>query len=175
MRLRIVRLRLTGMQIGRKCWIRRIRVPRNPWDITIDDEAALDDDVVLLTTGLRAAQPRLAIGASTYVNRFTTFDASERIELGCNCLVGPFCYITDHDHVHARGRPIRDQHLVGAPVLIGDEVWIGAGVIILKGVTIGHGAVIGAGSVVTRSVGSNAKVAGVPAREIGARVVPSAQ
>ncbi len=170
MRLRVARLRLLGMQIGRKCWIRRIRVPRNPWDIAIADEVALDDDVVLLTTGLRTEQPRLVIGAGTYVNRFTMLDASESIELGCRCLVGPFCYITDHDHAHAGERSVCDQNLVGAPVLIGDEVWIGAGVIILKGVNIGHGAVIGAGSVVTRSVPSYAKVAGIPAQPIGARV-----
>ena len=170
MRLRVARLRLTGAQIGRKCWIRRIRVPRNPWDIAIGDEVALDDDVVLLTTGLRTPQSRLTIGSGTYVNRFTMFDASERIELGRNCLVGPFCYITDHDHAHAEGRSIRDQLLVGAPVLVGDDVWIGAGVIILKGVSVGHGAVIGAGSVVTRSVAPYAKVAGVPAMAIGARV-----
>jgi maltose O-acetyltransferase len=173
MRLRIARLRFMGMKIGRECWIRCIRVPRNPWDIAIGDEVALDDDVVLLTTGLRAAHPRLTIHAGTYVNRFTMFDASERIELGRNCLVGPFCYITDHDHAHARERSISDQPLVGAPVIIGDEVWIGAGVTILKGVNIGYGAVIGAGSVVTRSVAPYAKAVGVPARAIGARVAAS--
>jgi acetyltransferase-like isoleucine patch superfamily enzyme len=175
MRLRIARLRLMGMKIGRKCWIRSISVPRNPWDVAIGDDVALDDEVVLLTTGLRAPQPRLVIGAGTYVNRFTMFDASERIELGLHCLVGPFCYITDHDHAHARGRSIRDQPLVSAPVLIGDEVWIGSGVIILKGVSIGDGAVIGAGSVVTRSVAPYAKVAGAPARVIGGRVAAAGQ
>src|SRR5215469_430102 len=97
-RLRILRLRLLGVCIGRKCWIQRIHVPRNPWDIVIDDMAALDDHVVLLTTGSRANAPRLVIGGGTYVNRFTMFDASESIEVGRNCLVGPFCYITDHDH-----------------------------------------------------------------------------
>jgi acetyltransferase-like isoleucine patch superfamily enzyme len=128
---------------------------------------ALDDDIVLLTTGRRIAHARLAIDSGTYVNRFTMFDASERIRLGRNCLVGPFCYITDHDHRHEAGKPIRDQELVGSPVVIGDNVWIGAGVIILKGVSVGRGAVIGAGSVVTRSVEAYAKVAGVPARAVG--------
>src|SRR5262249_16056516 len=58
-RLRIVRLRALGVRIGRKCWIRRIIVPRNPWDIMIDDRVALDDQVVLLTTGSRKNTPRL--------------------------------------------------------------------------------------------------------------------
>src|SRR5437879_4455166 len=95
-RLRILRLRALGVQIGSKCWIRRVRVPRNPWDIVIRDGAALDDDVVLLTTGERKSEPRIIVGAGTYVNRFTMFDASERIEIDSNCLIGPFCYITDH-------------------------------------------------------------------------------
>ena len=52
-RVRIARLRLLGVRIGRNCWIRRIHVPRNPWDIVIDDMVALDDEVVLLTSGQR--------------------------------------------------------------------------------------------------------------------------
>jgi acetyltransferase-like isoleucine patch superfamily enzyme len=149
--------------------MRRIRVPRNPWDIVIGDQVALDDDVVLLSTGLRTKLPRLTIGGGTYVNRFTMFDASNRIELGKRCLVGPFCYITDHDHARARELPTQDHSLIASPVYIGDDVWMGAGVIVLKGVHVGHGAVIGAGSVVTRSVAPYTKVAGVPAQPIGTR------
>src|SRR5215813_10476249 len=81
-RIRIARLRLLGMRIGRHCWIRRIHVPRNPWDIAIGDGAGLDEHVVLLTTGARRMQPRLVIGGATYINRFTMFDASETIEVG---------------------------------------------------------------------------------------------
>jgi acetyltransferase-like isoleucine patch superfamily enzyme len=168
-RLRIVRLRLLGVRIGQKCWIQRIHVPRNPWDIMIDDMVALDDQVVLLTTGSRANAPRLVIGSGTYVNRFTMFDASESIQVGCNCLVGPFCYITDHDHGIDTVSSVAEQPLVGSPVRIGSGVWIGAGAIILKGVTIGNGAVIGAGAIVTRHVRSDQKVVGVPARPIGSR------
>jgi acetyltransferase-like isoleucine patch superfamily enzyme len=165
-RLRVARLRALGVSIGAKCWIRRIRVPRNPWDIVIEDGVALDDDVVLLTTGERAPAPRLVIGAGTYVNRFTMFDASERIDLGRQCLVGPFCYITDHDHGVGDG-PVSHQPLVASQVRIGNNVWIGAHVVILKGVTIGNGAVVGAGAVVTRDVRAGETVAGIPAREIG--------
>jgi maltose O-acetyltransferase len=167
-RLRIVRLRLLGVRIGRRCWIRRIHVPRNPWDIVIADGVALDDYVVLLTTGSRGNAPRLVIDGGSYVNRFTMFDASESIEMGRNCLVGPFCYITDHDHGVDAARSI-----AGSPVRIGSRVWIGAGAIILKGVTIGNDAVIGAGAVVTRHVRSDEKVAGVPARTIGSRFLNS--
>ena len=169
MRFRILRLRLLGVRIGAKCWIRRIQVPRNPWDILIEDMVAIDDRAVLLTTGLRRSAPRLIIGAGTYINRFTMFDASEMIEVGQNCLIGPLCYITDHDHGTLPGAAMVGQPLVGSPVRIGDNVWIGAGAIIIKGVTIGNGAVIGAGAVVTHDVQAHGKVAGVPARLIGSR------
>src|SRR5262249_34689123 len=125
-RLRIVRLRMLGVQVGRKCWIRRITIPRNPWDILIADGVALDDNVVLLTTGSRGGAPKLEIGSGTYVNRFTMFDASEHIEVGRHCLIGPFCYITDHDHGSEQRGLIAEQPLVGRPVRIGDNVWVGA-------------------------------------------------
>ena len=136
----------------------------------ISDGVALDDYVVLLTTGSRGNAPRLVIEGGTYVNRFTMFDASESIEVGRNCLIGPFCYITDHDHGIDAASSIAEQPLVGSPVRIGSRVWIGAGAIILKGVTIGNGAVIGAGAVVTRHVNAGEKVAGLPARTIGSRI-----
>lgn len=167
-RIRIVRLRMYGADIGRKCWIRRIHVPRNPWDIVIDDMVALDDEVVLLTTGARSAKPRLEIGRSTYVNRFTMFDASVSISIGAECMIGPYCYITDHDHGADEAGPISAQALVEAPVRVGNNVWIGAHAVILKGVSIGDGAVIGAGAVVRTDVGPGERVAGVPARQIGA-------
>src|SRR5262249_53508115 len=134
-----------------------------------DDAVALDDEGVLLTTGARKAKPRLHIGSGTYVNRFTMFDASDSIQIGARCMIGPFCYITDHDHGFDKEWPISDQPLIEAPVRVGNNVWIGAHAIILKGVTIGDNAVIGAGAVVTRNVGSGERVAGVPGRAIAIR------
>jgi hypothetical protein len=68
MRLRIARPRLLGVCVGDRCWIRRIWEPRNPWDISIGNEAGLDNQVVLLTTGARKKAPRFLIGGSAYVN-----------------------------------------------------------------------------------------------------------
>lgn len=167
-RIRILRLGLLGVRFGSKCWIRRIHVPRNPWDVVIEDMVALDDEVVLLSTGVRSAAPRLVIGRSTYVNRFTMFDASLSIRIGAQCMIGPYCYITDHDHGASEDGPISAQALVEAPVNVGNNVWIGAHAVILKGVSIGDNAVIGAGAVVTTDVGPGERVAGVPARQIHA-------
>src|SRR5258708_5821890 len=116
MRLRVARLRLLGVRVGRRCWIRRIQVPRNPWDIVIGNNVALDDGVVLLTTGPRGKSARLMIGGGTYVNRFTMFDASESIVVGENCLIGPFCYLTDHDHGTKSTGLIAEQPLLSRAV-----------------------------------------------------------
>jgi acetyltransferase-like isoleucine patch superfamily enzyme len=96
-------------------------------------------------------------------------DASQQIEIGENCMIGPYCYIADHDHGGDPAVPMNQQPLVGKPARIERDVWLGAHVCVLKGVTIGDGAIVGAGAVVTRDVPLGAKMAGVPARDIRVR------
>lgn len=168
-RARRLWLQSRGVRMGRRCWIQAVRIPRNPWDICLEDEVALDDDVVLLTTGEKRESPRIRIGACSYVNRFTMFDASESIVVGARCMIGPHCYVTDHDHGTIAGVGIAGQPLRSSATRIGDDVWIGAGAIVLKGVSIGDGAVVGAGAVVIHDVPAGAIVAGVPASAVGNR------
>jgi len=167
MRFRIAWYRLLGARIDKRCWLRQIDLSRNPWDVLLEEQVALDLGVVLLTTGRRDPKgPRIVIRSHVYCNRYTMFDASERIEIGSGCMIGPYCYITDHDHGMAKGTRVQEQPLIGAPVTIGKDVWIGAGATILKGVTIGDGAIIAAGAVVTKNIAPNIIVGGVPAKPI---------
>ena len=55
--------RLRGVRMGRACWIQAIQIPRNPRDILLEEEVALDDGVVLLTTGEGRETPRIRIGS----------------------------------------------------------------------------------------------------------------
>jgi acetyltransferase-like isoleucine patch superfamily enzyme len=167
-RSRNVWFRALGVRLEGYVWLRRVSIPRNWSDITIEGPAALDEGVVLLCGGPPKAE-KLVIRQGAYINRFTMFDACESIEVGRNCMIGPHCYITDHDHGHAPGCLVSEQPLVSESVRIGDNVWIGAGAIVLKGVTIGSEAVIGAAAVVTGDVPAGAKFVGVPARQIAAR------
>lgn len=164
-RLRNVFYRILGVEITGYVWLRNVSIPRQWEDICLNGNVALDDGVTLLVSGA-PRKGKLTIQKDVYINRNTMFDISEGVEVGEDTMIGPFCYITDHDHGFGSGVIVKNQPLVGSPVVIGRNVWIGAGVIILKGVKIGNNAVIGAGAVVTKSVADGETVAGVPARSL---------
>lgn len=168
-RLRLRYYRLLGARLGKRCHLKRMSIPRNPWDIQIGDHTYVDDFTVLLATGPRTDRPRIIIGQYCGFNRFSLIDACVSIVISDFVRVGPNCYITDHDHGFRRGEVVCRQPMVSAPVFIGRDVWIGAGAAVLKGVTIGEGAVVAAGAVVTKDVPAWAIMGGVPARQIGAR------
>jgi acetyltransferase-like isoleucine patch superfamily enzyme len=160
-RARIAFYRASGMHIHGHVSLRAIEVRQRPQCITLEDGAGLDRGVVLLATSDRA---RIVIGPRTYINRHTMIDADELIEIGERAMIGPFCYITDHDHVVRAGVAPADGPLVSAPTRLGARCWIGAHVTILKGVTIGEGTVVGAGSVVTKSLPPSVIAVGNPAK-----------
>src|SRR5690606_13581425 len=168
-RLRAQSLRLRGLRLDGRVWLRAIEIPRHHRRIRLGDGAALDRGVTLLVSGDAGASFAIEVGARVYINRHTMIDACDSVRIGDDCMIGPFCYITDHDHSRgADGRPASGPALV-RPVRIGDRVWIGAHVSILKGVTIGDGAIVGAGSVVTRDVAPGSTVVGNPATLLPAK------
>ena len=170
-RCRVLWWRAMGMAIGSRCRLRAIDCPRHPWNIKLESHVGLDLGVTLLSSDDgRFASPHIHLGERVYVNRFTIFDAVKLIKVGPDCMLGPFCYLTDHDHQIEPDRPINRQELSPvAPVVLGTDVWLGAGVTVLKGVTIGDGAVVGAGSVVTKPLEAWSIAVGVPAKIVGYR------
>lgn len=160
--------RALGVRLTGYVWMRRISIPRQWSDITVEGSASLDDGVTLLCSGA-PRRDKLVIRAGTYVNRQTIFDAHEHVEIGRDCLIGPGCFITDANHGTADGVAPAKQPCQPQPTILEDEVWLGAKVTVLAGVRIGRGAVVGAGAVVTKNVEPFQIVAGVPAKVIGTR------
>ena len=156
-RFRRLLLALRGVRFEGRAWLRSVDVPRGHRQITLGDGVALDRSVTLLING----NGRIRIGAQTYVNRSAFLDAAADIEIGERCMIGPFCYITDHDHDPAAPQA---GALVCEPTKIGAGCWLGAHVSVLKGVAIGEGTVVGAGSVVTNSLPPRCVAVGNPAR-----------
>lgn len=72
----------------------------------------------------------------------------------------------DHDCILGAHAFISPAATLCGGVIIGEGSFIGAGAVILPSVTIGENCIIGAGAVVTRSIPSNQKVVGTPAKPI---------
>lgn len=101
------------------------------------------------------------------------------VEIGENCRVQMFAYIPDNVFIgnnvfigpsavftNDKYPPSGARWKVEKPTRVMDGAVIGGGAVILPNVVIHKGAKIAAGAVVTKDVGENMKVAGVPAREI---------
>jgi acetyltransferase-like isoleucine patch superfamily enzyme len=162
-RCRNYMFRALGCHLEGYVWMRRIKVPRNWSAIRIGSGTALDEGITLLVSG-DGVGIKIDIGRSVYINQNTFIDASETIYIGNETMIGPGCYITDHDHHVEAGKSPGEGRLINKPTRIGNRVWLGAHVTVLKGVTIGDGAIIGAGSVVTKDVPQNYLAVGNPAR-----------
>jgi acetyltransferase-like isoleucine patch superfamily enzyme len=160
-RVRAFVFRCRGVRVEGGCWLRSVEIPRHPQGIRLAEGVALDRGVTLLAAREGA---RIEIGRNAYLNRQTMIDASMLVEIGDEVMIGPFCYVTDHDHVVAAGVAPGAGALTSEPTRIEARCWIGAHVSILKGVTIGAGTVVGAGSVVTKSLPAGVIAVGNPAR-----------
>lgn len=163
LRLSWFQLLYPGLEIGRDVVIGegvRFRV-LNGAKIRIGDRARIDSRAELYSDGT------LVIGSDAYVGTGSIIVAAEKITIGNDALIAAYVTIRDQDHrSEPGGLPYRMQGLETSPIEIGDNVWIGSGAVVLKGTTIGDNCVIGAKSVLTRSLATNTRAVGIPARSI---------
>ncbi len=143
-----------------------VRFLRYPRRIHVGDDVVIKRGAELCACNDAAS---IRIGDRTTIGHYTFIYASAGIHIGADCLIAPFVYLVDSDHVIARGQRINTQGNVTAPIHIEDDVWLATRATILKGVTIGRGAVVAASAVVSSDVPPYAIVGGVPARVIGER------
>lgn len=145
---------------------KRVEFMRFPKNIYIGDDVVVKEGTRICSCNSTAV---ITIGKRTTVGYHTFVFASEKIEIGNDCLIAPFVYIVDSNHQMAREVNINLQPNEKAPIKIGNDVWIASNVTILKGVTISDGAVIAANSVVNSDVGSYEVYGGSPAKKISQR------
>ena len=107
----------------------------------------------------------VSVGPSARLGERCVVACHDRIEIGAHASLGDEVVIVDFDHdVRDVERPVREQGLLTAPVVIGERASIGASAGILRGVTVGDEAHIGVRAVVTHDVPAGARAEGVPAR-----------
>lgn len=110
---------------------------------------------------------RISIGNYVCINHGTTLGGHGSLTIGNYVNVGPnVSLLTANHRFDAFDRPMAQQGVVPAPVVVEDDVWLGANVVVLPGNRIGRGAIVGANAVVTHDVEPFAIVGGVPARLI---------
>lgn len=133
--------------------------------ITIGRNCEVHDFAMILTYG-----GDITIGDNCSINPFTIVYGHGGTRIGNGVRIAAHSVVIPANHnIVTNGEPLHLSGTTAKGIDIGDHVWLGAGVRILDGVQIGQNAVVGAGSVVTKAVGENATVGGVPARVIKQR------
>ena len=101
--------------------------------------------------------------------------SSGGIRIGADTMLAANCYVGGgrYDPHGSCEIPMSQQELPARGVVIEEDCWLGAGAVVIDGVRVGKGSVVAAGAVVTRDVPAYSIVAGIPARPVGQRRVPS--
>jgi len=144
-----------------------VKIMRFVKNIKILDNVSIKEGARICACNENAS---ITIGKNTTIGYNSFIFASEKIDIGDDCLIAPFVYIVDSNHGIKKHKKINQQSNETSPIEICSDVWVGSSVTILKGVRIGNGAVIAANSVVTKNVNEYEIVAGSPARKIGNRI-----
>ena len=107
----------------------------------------------------------VAIGAGARLGERCVVAAHERVEIGPGARLEDEVVLIDFDHdVGDVERPVREQPLLTAPVVIGARAVVGTAAGVLRGVTVGEGARVGVRAVVSHDVPPGARAEGTPAR-----------
>ena len=122
-------------------------------------------------------QGNVAVGRKSSIQAYSNIvgcggpgEENGRITIGSGVRIASHTIMVAANHrFEDTGRPIHEQGLRLAPIVIEDDVWIAARVNIVAGVTIGKGSVIAAGAVVTNDIPPYSVAAGVPAKVIKRR------
>ncbi len=119
-------------------------------------------------TGARFYNPKnISIGNGTVIGNNSFIDGRDKVTIGDNTDIASEVLIYNSEH------NLNDPAFTATeePVTIGSYCFIGPRVIIMPGVKIGNGAVVAGGAVVTKDVDERSIVGGIPAKQIGIRVL----
>jgi acetyltransferase-like isoleucine patch superfamily enzyme len=164
LRLALARLRARGRLTveGRPRLGRRVRFDVAPGALVVLGDGCRIGDGCRFHVGQGAT---VAVGAGAVLGESCVLAAHERIEIRARARLGEEVVIVDFDHdLRDVERPVRQQGLLTAPVIIGEGAIVAAAAGVLRGVTIGEGAHVAVRAVVTHDVPAGARAEGVPAR-----------
>lgn len=171
-KLRVLRHRLSGVEIGKDCIFENDVTFVYGWRTRIGNECIIDAFAQFKCP--TSSNPdnlfNIDISNNVFIGRGTIIDSNLTIKIANDVFIAPYCFITDTNHKFANiDLPIRLQGCEYKAVKIEEDVWIGAHVVIIPGVIIGKRSIVAANSTVIYDVPPNTVVAGSPARVIKQR------
>lgn len=107
----------------------------------------------------------IEIGDDVYIGYGSWFSAGDKIRIGNQVLIGPYCKFASSNH-SLYDKSYRFGKPINAPINIGFGSWLGGAATLTAGVTVGSTALIGANTVVTKDIPECSVVGGVPAKII---------
>lgn len=110
----------------------------------------------------------LSIGTHAYFAKGCWINAHGGLTVEDEVKLSPYVVIATTNHTFKRGS-VTGGGIHYSEVKIGRGSWIGSHSTVTAGVTIGTGCIVGANSVVTKDIGNNTLVGGVPAKIIRPR------
>jgi acetyltransferase-like isoleucine patch superfamily enzyme len=164
LRLALARLRARGRLAvdGRPRLGRGVRFDLAPGALVALGDGCRIGDGCRFHVGHGAA---VTIGSGATLGERCVVAAHERIAVGAGARLAEEVVLIDFDHdVGDVERPVREQGLLTAPIVIGERAVIAASAGVLRGVTVGPGATVAVRAVVTHDVPAGARAEGVPAR-----------
>lgn len=119
-------------------------------DLSTEGVCKLGNNIKMMEGGRLGVRQKgiLSISDRVSINVGTMITCHDRIEIGEDTQIGPYCQILDHDHAYKNVEDLDAQKFNTSPVMIGKHVWIGANCVILRGTVIGDHCVVAAGTVV---------------------------
>ena len=165
--LRIARLRFLGCRVGNGCIIGNIKVVGHE-NIIIGNFVTIQDNVRLTATNYskNAKRCSILIKDNNFIGYGSIIDSNQYVELNSHCMIGPYCYITDSNHVHHFNDDVfTTLGGIYKNVIIKKNCWIGSHSIVLPGVIINDNSVVAANSTVLKDINAGTLNAGSPSIE----------
>lgn len=138
-----------GNNERRKIWFERLR-ERKLRIINVVDRSAI-------------VSPRATLGTGCFIGKFAVVNSKAEIEDDCiintRALVEHGCRVSAHVNLSTNA-------VINGDVVIGEGSFVGSCSVTIGQLSIGSWSTVGAGAVVTKNVGDNVTVAGVPAKVI---------
>ena len=105
-----------GSSVGSDVIIdKNVEILRFPKNVSIGDEVILKEGVKICPTNAKA---RVNIGNRTTVGYHTMLFASKNIVVGNDCMIAPFAYIVDSNHLTKKDIPMNNQGIEASDIII---------------------------------------------------------